>query len=738
MKKSIPVLLCIFLFAAASLVAQFDDHPGQNQSPYFLIEKEGISADQFPLLSTKVQADITGPVADVMVEQTYKNNGPVAIEASYVFPASTRAAVYALEMVIGDRIIKAEIMEKNAARQEYETARQEGKRATLLEQARTNVFQMKVANIMPGDLIRVILRYNEFIIPENQEYTFVYPTVVGPRFVSDKNRGANESFAANPYLREGEKTPYIFDIQIHLNLPVALQSAACSTHKVDIQFSDPFKASARLSAVEKHGGNRDFIFNYRVAGHEIGSGILLYEHNDEKFFLATIEPPKLTSAGQILPREYIFVIDVSGSMSGFPIETTKLLIKNLMEKLKPTDLFNVILFSGGNAVLSPESLSATEENLLAAFRVIDQVQGGGTTEILPVLRRICALPKSNPALSRSVVIVTDGYVTVEPEVFDLISRHLNEANVFAFGIGSGVNRLLIEGMAHAGRGEAFVVTKPEEAQPVAERFRKYIESPVLTSIQVQFSGLDAYEVVPSVIPDLMAERPLYVFGKYRGPAQGSIRFSGFQSGKDFHQKLLVDERSHSEEHRAIRYLWAREMIRYHHDFNQLSSDPERVNTITRLGLHYNLLTDFTSFVAVDETEIVNPDGLITRVKQVLPLPAGVSNYAVGFEMGAEGISPVQAVRDVTVIKPVVISSLPWDKKQVLTRLFTENIALWSEDRKQSWKGKILSITFSDKWSEIQIALDGKAVDAATHRMIVLMLRQKKEISEPGMKLVIQF
>jgi Ca-activated chloride channel homolog len=738
MKKSIPVLFCIFLFAAAPLIAQSDDQPGQNQSHYFLIEKEGISADQFPLLSTEVRADITGPVADVVVEQTYKNNGPVAIEASYVFPASTRAAVYALEMVIGNRIIKAEIMEKNAARQEYETARKEGKRASLLEQERSNVFQMKVANIMPGDLIQVVLRYNELIIPENQEYSFVYPTVVGPRFISDKNPGTNESFAANPYFREGEQTPHIFDMEINLNLPVALQSAACSTHKVDIQFSDPFKASARLSADEQHGGNRDFIFNYRVAGREIGSGVVLYEHNDEKFFLATIEPPKLISAGQILPREYIFVIDVSGSMSGFPIETTKILMKNLVGKLKPADLFNVMLFAGGNSVLSPESLPATEENLRTAFGVIDQIQGGGTTEILPALRRICALPKSDPAMSRSVVIVTDGYVTVEPEVFDLISRHLNEVNVFAFGIGSGVNRLLIEGMAHAGRGEAFVVTKPAEASSVAERFRKYIESPVLTGIQVQFSGLDAYEVVPSVIPDLLAERPLYIFGKYRGEAQGSIRFSGYQAGKEFYHKLAVDGGSLSEEHRAIRYLWAREMIRWHHDFNQLSSDPERVNTITRLGLQYNLLTDFTSFVAVDETEIVNPDGLITRVKQVLPLPAGVSNYAVGFEMGAEGVSPVQTVRDVTMIKPVVISSLPVDKKQVLTRLFTENIALWSEDRKQLWKGKILSITFSDKWSEIQITLNGKVVDAATHRMILLMLRQKKEVLEPGMKLVIQF
>ena len=686
MKKSFFIPLIFFFIVIKSSIAQYDDRPDKNLSPYFFIEKEGVSAEQFPLLSTKVQVNIVGPIADVMVEQTYKNNGSIPIEATYIFPASTRAAVYDLKMIIGERIIQAEIKEKNTARREYETAKSEGKRATLLEQQRTNVFQIYVANILPGDLIQVVMRFNEFIIPENQEYSFAYPTVVGPRFVSDKNHGTNESFAANPYLRDGAPSNSIFDIQVDLNLPVTLQSVASTTHSIYIQFIDSLKASARLSAEEHNGGNRDFILNYSMSGSETGSGTILYEHGDENFFLTTIEPPKLKSTHQVLPREFIFVVDVSGSMFGFPIETTKTLLKNLVSKLRPNDLFNVMLFAGGNTILSPASLPGNTENLQAAFQLIDQLQGSGTTEILPALQRIYSLPKSDAGLSRSIVIVTDGYVTVEPEVFELISQNLDQGNVFAFGIGSGVNRLLIEGMAHVGRGEAFIVTKESGASKEAERFRKYIESPVLSNIQFKFSGFEAYDIIPSVIPDLLAERPIYIFGKYRGEARGKLQISGIQSTGKYDQVVSINTSNMTDGHQAIRYLWAREKIRWHHDFSQLSSDQKRVDSITQLGLKYNLLTDFTSFVAVDESEIINPDGVSTRVKQVLPLPAGVSNYAVGFEMGAEGISPANV--DLAFIRPIVTAKIPEDARQELTQFFSSHVNHWQAGKQRSEERRV--------------------------------------------------
>ncbi|MCB0687632.1 MAG: VWA domain-containing protein, partial [Saprospiraceae bacterium] len=537
MKRFFLLWTCISIFSSYTVLAQYDDLIQKTESPYFFIKNEGSAVEQFPLLSTQVRVEVVGPIADVLVEQTYRNNGSVPIEATYVFPASTRAAVYDLEMIIGERRIKAEIKEKEEARLKYEEAKQEGKRASLLEQERPNVFQMNVANIMPGDLIKVVLRYNEFIIPEKQQYAFVFPTVVGPRYVSSRNPGVHESFAANPYLSNGQDVPYSFDIQIALSPGVPITTINSPSHQIDINFENLNKASARLSAQEKKGGNRDFILQYTLSGDGISSGTILYEHGDENFFLTTIEPPKLKPETQILPREYLFVVDVSGSMYGFPIETTKQLMKDLISKLRSNDLFNLILFAGDNTILSPVSLPANEQYLQLAFEAIDHLQGSGSTEIIPALKRIFSIPKINKDLSRSIVVVTDGYVSVEPEVFEMISEHIGDGNVFAFGIGGGVNRFLIEGIAHAGRGEAFVVTKPEMASEAASKFRNYVEHPIMTNITYRFSGFDAYDVIPAAIPDLMAERPLYIFGKYRGKANGSLVLNGRQAGKDFEERI---------------------------------------------------------------------------------------------------------------------------------------------------------------------------------------------------------
>ena len=203
---------------------------------------------------------------------------------------------------------------------------------------------------------------------------------------------------------------------------------------------------------------------------------MLYEDGDEKYFLAMIEPPKRVAPAQIPARDYVFIVDVSGSMHGFPLEVTKALMRNLLAGLRPTDTFNVLLFSGDSAVLAPAPLPATPDNIERAIALINQQSGGGGTELLPALKRAMALPGGENR-ARSIVVVTDGYVSVETQAFDLIRNNLGNANVFAFGIGSSVNRFLIEGMARVGQGEPFIVTNADEADARAEALRRYIESP---------------------------------------------------------------------------------------------------------------------------------------------------------------------------------------------------------------------------------------------------------------------
>jgi Ca-activated chloride channel family protein len=626
--------LSVMLAAVAVLVlysmsyAQQEEGGDKTLSPYFFVKSDDAGLDQMPLKSTSADVSISGVIADVKVTQVYNNAGKKPLEAIYIFPASTRAAVYGMKMTIGKRTIEAKIKKRDEARQEYEQAKNQGKSASLLEQQRPNVFQMNVANIMPGDEIKVELKYTELIIPEDKVYEFVYPTVVGPRY-SNRTEGsapASEKWSQNPYLRQGKSPSYTFDINVRLSAGLPIGQVACSTHKVKTTFNGKAEARVELDKSEAYGGNRDFILRYRLDGDRIQSGLLLSEGKIENFFLLMMQPPRRVTDANIPGREYIFIVDVSGSMHGFPLDTSKELMRNLIGNLRASDKFNVMLFSGGSSVMAEESLSATPQNIARAINMIDNQQGGGGTEILPALKRALQLNRSK-GFSRTVVIVTDGYVTVEEEVFDLIRNNLDDANMFAFGIGSSVNRHLIEGIAHAGMGEPFIVEKPQDAAEKAESLRKIIASPVLTGIKVKYEGFDTYDVEPPSIPDVLSERPVIIFGKWRGKPRGNITLSGISGNGKYSAALDVSQTT-PDKSEALKYLWARQRIKLLSDYNSLRQDDKRVIEVTDLGLKYNLLTAYTSFVAID-TEIRNKNGRPVTVKQPLPLPQGVSDYAVG-------------------------------------------------------------------------------------------------------------
>lgn len=678
-------------------------------SPYFFVLCDDHSTDRLPLKETRADIHIAGVIADVAITQVYRNEGKNTLEAIYIFPASTRAAVYEMKMTIGEREIFAVVQERDKARLNYEQAKQEGKTASLLEQQRPNVFQMNVANILPGDVIRVEMKYTELLIPLSGVYEFIYPTVVGPRYnnQSAASTPASEQWLANPYTREGEEPFYTFDLHLDLSTGVPIQDIRCTSHEVDIAYEGKAAASIALKPTEKKGGNKDFILQYRLAGNQIESGLLLHRGKDENFFLAMIQPPRTVYETMIPPREYVFIVDVSGSMYGFPLEISKRLLRDLVGQLRETDRFNVLFFSGGSSLFSERSVPATQENIQKAIQMIDGQRGGGGTELLAALKRALAI-EGTEGFARSFVIATDGYVSVERESFDLIRKNLANANFFAFGIGSSVNRYLIEGLAHVGMGMPFIVTNESEAIPAASTFRKYIQQPVLTNIQVAYHGFETYDVEPLTVPDVLAERPVIIYGKWKGNATGTIELTGRTGNGNYVQVLNVGKHSVTDKHSALKYLWARERIRLLDDYNNLTGyDQEQKETITALGLKYNLLTQYTSFIAVD-SEIRNEGGNVTTVKQPLPLPEGVSNYAVGgagYRMNASMksapmVCEKQALSDISVEKVeeevdehavfIVAEEMPAFKggKEALNKFITDNIKYPVQLLNSGIKGKV--------------------------------------------------
>jgi len=630
--------LFLLLFLPALLFAQSDDTAEtvreKNLSPYFWVRNASAGADTLPLKSTHVEATLAGVIADVSVTQVYTNTGTTPIEAIYVFPGSTRAAVHGLTLTVGERRIEARIQERQQARRTYEAAKSAGKTTSLLEQQRPNVFQMNVANILPGDEVRVELRYTELLVPTDGTYEFVYPGVVGPRYskTAAANATTDDSWAQNPYLPVQTDDPATFTLTVNCLTGVPMREAACRTHRTSIVYADASRARITLDPSETTGASRDFILRYRLTGEALQAGLLVSEGRDENFFLAMIQPPARPAADQIPPRDYLFVVDVSGSMRGFPLATTRTLLRQLFPGLRAQDTFNILLFSGDSRTLSPHSLPATPANLEAALTLLSGRDGGGGTELLPALRAAFDLPR-NENLSRIITIITDGYVDVEAEAFQLVRSHASQGNVFAFGIGSSVNRHLIEGLARAGQGEPFIVTEPGEAEAVAKAFHTYIAAPVLTAAKLEVTGLNAYDIEPRSLPDVFARRPVIVFGKWRGPRTGQLTLRGLTGGEPFSSTLDLAT-AQTVPGGGLSHLWARHRIRQLMDDISRESTPERVAEVTTLGLSYNLLTRYTSFVAVDEVVRRTSDNL-TTVKQPVSLPQGISPSALGNNAGGD-------------------------------------------------------------------------------------------------------
>ena len=681
MKKEIIAILLLFsvITTASSCVKQ--NNSAQNQtdpneeffhiipdngdevcSPYFFVKSNDPEKSWMPLKSTRAYVKITGNIADVKVEQIYKNESDRSLDAIYIFPGSTRAAVYGLDMTIGKRVIHAKVKEREQARKDFEQARQAGKRATLLEQDRPNVFKTEVTNIRPGDEIKVEMYYTELLEYRDKIYEFVYPTAVGPRYST-----ANEEYVQKSIEQLMSKHQPKFNVQVVIDGAIPVQTVASSSHAISMKkVSETSTVVAMQNPLDEKLG-KDFVLQYSLQGKEVMGGLTLYEHNNEKFFLLMMQPPKKTKESLIMPREYIFIVDVSGSMHGYPLEVSKGILTRLISSLKPTDRFNVLLFESSNAMLSKTSMPATPENIQKAIRVIDQQRGSGGTELYPALQT--AFNYKDPALdnyARTFIIATDGYVSVESKVFQLIKDNLNKANFVPLGIGTSVNRYLIEGMAWAGASEPFIIENQTQAEEVGNRLIQTISQPLFSHINIDWGDFQAYDTYPQQVPDIFSDRPITVFGKYKGTAKGYISLKGETAMGEFTIKFPVASASKTG-NQALRYLWARNKIKYlsdyapffeserqyYYSYNNNEISDKNKHEITKLGLEYNLLTAFTSFLAIDDDAHVEENTkLLDQISLSPPVKSTVESREIIIQ---EDILFVEEVKDKYEAQPLMMA-----------------------------------------------------------------------------------
>ncbi len=577
--------------------------------PYFKVLNKDAEIDQIPLLMTAVDVLISGTVAEVEVTQYYKNDGNVPLEAQYVFPGSVNAAVYHLDMKIGDRVIDAKVATKAKAKETYDVAKSAGKTASLLEQGDPGLFTMNVANILPNDDIKVSLKYTEKIIPSRGKYRFIYPAVGRPSVLANGNE-ALTTYAPGKNMG--------FDLSVTILSPLAINSFNSINHSVVSESAHANHLTVLLDPKESLNFTDDFIIDYDLRGSQINTGAAIYEEGDDGYFLLMLQPPSSFKPKDIVPKEYIFVVDSSGSMENEPIENAKFIASSLMTDLSENEYFNVVLFAGDADILSEQSVQATDNNVNLGLEMVNVKHAGGGTDLKSALIKINATPKIE-GVSRSLIILTDGAISVPDRTIDLL-RNTPDQNVFVIGVsgGYGNDNAAINAIAKAGQGLSFYATGDEDMNELQSQFLDYVRYPLLTDIAVQPMGFESIDIFPRQIVDLFAEKPLFLTGKYSTNQRGSIEVTGQGNGNKYKHFVDLDGLAHSANNESIKYLWAKEKIT-DLSFDTFKNEPE----ITQLGLRHNLLTEYTSFVAVDQ--LIRSDGSMEKVKHAPRVPS-VSGY----------------------------------------------------------------------------------------------------------------
>ncbi len=605
----------------------------------------------FPNLKTDFKVDIQGDLVNVDVIQQFHNPLAEALNVQYLFPLNQDAAVHQMEMRVGDEIIRAQIDEVKAAEKTFTAAKQAGKSAALLKQARPNMFTQDIANLMPDMLITVKLSYVQTLDKTEGDYQLVLPLVVGPRFqpahagvesnADSSTQAGNwqlEQLPDYPPVPSLSKPEYIdperVSIEIQLNAGMEIQQLQSRSHQLQISAPDKQQRQIKLAA-NRVIDNQDFVLSYRLAGANTQAGLLSNHDGKQGYFSVLLEPPAVPNAAQISAREMVFVLDCSGSMSGQPLDASKAFMRKALQQLRPSDSFRIIRFSDSVTEFSSAPMPATQQNIQAGIRYTNHLHGDGGTYMSSGIKQALSVPVPKGAI-RLVTFLTDGYIGNETEILRMIRQLIGQARLFSIGVGAGPNRYLLDEMAHMGRGFSRYIDPTSAYEAIVEELSQRLQSPVLTDIQIDWGDLQVSDVMPVKIPDLFAGQSVRIQGRYQRGGKERVQVKGRVKGAKATLPLVIDLANQpSDSGQAVSLLWARAAIKQRMRWlnspfakrpNNLS-DTQLQTQITELGLSHALVTRWTAFVAVSE-QVYNQNPSQAQSTQV-PLPAvkGVSSKA---------------------------------------------------------------------------------------------------------------
>jgi len=585
----------------------------------------------FPLVHTEVNASVSGYIASVEVKQQYYNPFVEKIEAEYVFPLPQNAAVNEFIMQIGSRSIRGIIRERQEAERIYEQAKSQGYTASLLTQERPNIFTQKVANIESQQSIHVQIRYLNTLAYVDGWYEFVFPMVVGPRFkpphsgdgigaVSVGGRGRSGQTTEVPYLAPGMRSGHDIALSVDVHAGTKIERLECPSHDITKTMQSPEDATVAIKTFDSIP-NKDFVLRYKVAGDAVKSGFLAASDSRGSYFTLMLYPPERLREADRAPMEMLFVVDCSGSMSGEPLRKAKEAVKRALKKLREDDTFQVIRFSNTASGLGYYPVPATRENIREGLRYVDSLDSGGGTMMIEGIKAALDYPHDARRL-RLVSFMTDGYIGNEAEILAAIEPRLGRARIFSFGVGSSVNRYLLDRMAKMGNGAVAYIGLDENPDDAVDAFYDRICHPALTDISIDWGGLKVTDVYPSTLPDLFVGRPVILTGRFTGYLPANIKLTGRVG--DSYRALTVTAADDAipTAQSGLAYIWARKRIEDLAMRALVEQDRYLLEEIKQTALEYGLMSAYTAFVAVDSLHRTEGDHGVS-VQVPVPMPDGV-------------------------------------------------------------------------------------------------------------------
>ncbi len=584
-----------------------------------------------PLKHTDVKGQISGYIATVEVTQQFHNPYDEKIEAVYVFPLPQNAAINEFIMTIGERRIRGIIRERKEAEKIYQQAKRQGHVASLLTQERPNIFTQKVANIEPCKEIEINIKYFNTLAYVDGWYEFVFPMVVGPRFnppgstdgvgaVARGKAGISGQKTEVQYLKPGQRSGHDISLAVDIDAGVVIEQLVCTSHVISNSSPARDKRTVKLSSLDSIP-NKDFVLRYKVAGKTVKSALVT--HRDERggYFTLMLYPPDNLSYLKRAPMEMIFVLDCSGSMNGKPIAKAKQAITRALKKLQSGDTFQIIRFSNNASQLGPNPVPATPANIRKGLRYVESLKGSGGTMMIEGIKAALDFAH-DPQRFRLVSFMTDGYIGNETEILAAIHQRLGASRIFSFGVGSSVNRYLLDRMAKLGKGAVAYIGLDNSAGQVVDEFYDRISHPALTDVTIDWGDMQVTDMYPSRIPDLFVGRPVILTGRFKGTSSTTIHVKGKVGDMTQDIAIAVNLEDSAATHAGIACVWARKKIETLGSQAAYDTNPDLPGEIKQVALEYGLMSAYTAFIAVDSSRKTAGDHGIT-VAIPVPVPDGV-------------------------------------------------------------------------------------------------------------------